>query len=339
MQDLLNYVLLGQRVEQWFRAAAFIAGGFIAGKLCSWILALVLKHGASKTKSKLDDIVIAGLRLPLVLLITLGGIGLGLYQLVLSPPAALWADRILSIALILILAVGLNRIIGALILHYVPSKGRALIKGEAALQPVLRNFFETIVWIFAGVLILRKLGYNISALLAGLGLGGAALALASKDTLSNVFGSITVLVDKPFHINDRIKIGSYDGVITEIGIRTSRLRTLENRIVVIPNSLFAATPIENVSSAPHSKVSQTIQVKGDNSSEKIEEGLALLRELHKAVPGLEGPPVAALVSVGGLFCQISLIYNIAKNADYWATINGVNLETLRRFEGAGIRLM
>jgi MscS family membrane protein len=341
MQDLLNYVLLGRPVECWFLAAAFIAGGFAAGKICSWIMAAILKHICVKTKSKFDDLVIAGLRLPLVVALTLEGISLGLAQLKLYAGLLLWTDRILSIVLILVFAWGINKILGAIIIYYVPSsmaKG-TLLKGETALQPVLRNFFETLVWIIAGVLILRKLGYNISALLAGLGLGGAALALASKDTLSNVFGSITVFVDKPFRINDRIKIGDFDGTITEIGIRTSRLRTLENRTVVIPNSLFASTPIENISAAPHSKVSQTIRVRGDNGSERIERGLALLRDIHNAVPGLEGPPIAALASVGGLICQITFVFFITKGADYWGTINAVNLEILRRFEGEGIGLI
>jgi MscS family membrane protein len=340
MRDLLNYVLLGREVEQWFLAAAYIAGGFIAGKVCSWIITAILKHGSAKTKTKVDDLIIASIRLPLVIAITLGGIRLGLNHLWLNEGVTLWTNRILSILLILVFALGINRILGAIVDHYVPTKGGgALLKGEAALQPVLRNFFKTLVWIIAAVLALRTLGYNISALLAGLGLGGAALALASKDTLSNFFGSITVFVDKPFRLNDRIKIGDYDGVITEIGIRTARLRTLENRTVVIPNSLFAATPIENVSSAPNTKISQTIKVHGDCGGEKLEQGLALLRDIHNAVPGLDGQPIAALAAVGGIMCQITFVFFIAKGADYWGTINAVNLEVLRRFKEAGIRLI
>ncbi|GHV26414.1 mechanosensitive ion channel protein MscL [Spirochaetia bacterium] len=338
MQDLLKYVLLGHPVKQWFLAAAFIIGGFIAGKVCSIFVAVILKHGASRTKTKFDDLVIAGLRLPLVSGITLGGIYLGLRQLEMRPGVALWMDRILTIFLILVLALGINRILGSIINHYIPTNGAGkLLKGESALQPLLRNFFKTLVWIIAGVLVLRTLGYNISALLAGLGLGGAALALASKDTLSNFFGSITVFVDKPFHLGDRIRIGDYDGTITEMGIRTARLRTLENRTVVIPNSLFAATPIENVSSAPNTKIVQTIKVSGEDGGEKMGQALALLREIK--VPGLEGQPIAGLASVGGILCQITFVFFIARGADYWGTISAVNLEVLRLFKEAGIRLI
>jgi MscS family membrane protein len=331
-------MLLGRSTAQWVLAAAFIAGGFIAGHICYRILSVVLKRLRAATNTGLDDRIVAGIRLPLVVILTLGGIHLGLGFLGMSPVVSLWAVRVLHINLILMFALALNKLTGILVVHYVPDKAdHPLLKGEAPLQPVLRRFLASLVWIIAAVLVLRVLGYNISALLAGLGLGGAALALASKDTLSNFFGSITVFVDKPFRINDRIKIGSYDGVITEIGIRTSRLRTLENRIVVVPNSLFTATPIENVSSAPNTKIVQTIKVHGDNGAEKIEQALELLRSIE--VNGLDGPCAAGLASIGGIVCQITHVFFLAKGSDYWGTINSVNLEILRRFKEAGIRLL
>jgi MscS family membrane protein len=202
----------------------------------------------------------------------------------------------------------------------------------------IRKFFSVIIWIIAIILILRTIGYNVNALMAGLGLGGAALALASKDTLANFFGSITVFFDRPFRMNDRIKIGGYDGVITEVGFRTSRLRTQENRTVFIPNSLFASQPIENISVQPNIKVIQTIRFKGDNGSKKIERGLEIIREIAADDPGLEGKATAGLISVGGLNCQANFIYFVSKKADYNETLNRVNMEILRRFEEAEIRL-
>ncbi|MDR3166538.1 MAG: mechanosensitive ion channel family protein, partial [Treponema sp.] len=204
--------------------------------------------------------------------------------------------------------------------------------------PVLRKLFKGFTAIFAGGLILKTLGYNISALMTGLGLGAAAIALASKDTLSNFFGSITVFADRPFRLNDRIKITGFDGHITDMGIRTSRLRTAENRTVVIPNSVFAANPIENISAEPNTKVTQTIAIKRENGREKIALGLSLLREIGASTEGTDASPAAGLVAIGGLTCQLSFIYYIAKDADYLDTVNRVNFEILRRFEEAGISL-
>jgi MscS family membrane protein len=338
MSDILRQILPGRPASRWLLAAAYIAGGFIAGQICSGIASALLRRFHGKTGSRSGRLLAAGIRLPLVIILTLGGIRLGLNCLGISPGVSLWAGRILAITLILMVALALNRIAGALIVQYAPDKAASpLLNGDIPLQPVLRNFFAALVWIIAAALVLQVLGYNISALLAGLGLGGAALALASKDTLSNFFGSLMVFLDKPFRINDRIRIGDYDGVITEIGIRTSRLRTLENRVVVIPNSLFAATPIENVSSAPNTKVAQTLKIHGGNGPEKIEQALELLGNIR--VSGLDGPCSAGLASIGSIVCQITLVFFVAKGADYWKTVNGVNLEILRQFKEAGIRLI
>jgi len=194
------------------------------------------------------------------------------------------------------------------------------------------------MWIIAILLILKTMGYNVTALMAGLGLGGAALALASRDTLSNIFGSITVFFDRPFRIHDRISIGGYDGVITEMGLRTSKLKTHENRTVFIPNSLFSSQPIENISVQPNVKVVQTIGIKGDNGSVKIARGLEIIREIAAANPSLEEKAKVGLVSVGAINCQATFIYFVSKKADYTETVNQINMEILRRFEEEEIRL-
>ncbi|GHV81574.1 mechanosensitive ion channel protein MscL [Spirochaetia bacterium] len=339
MGDFLGFVFWGNSCRQWLLAAAFVVGGFIMGKLCSLIMSGILKRLSKKTKQRFDDIIIETLEKPLAILVFLGGIALGMQRLTLGETAHLWIDRLLGILFVVVIARAFSRVLKGMIGQYVPAKSSGLIGArEIELQPVLRNFSDIIIWILAGALVLKTLGYNISALMAGLGLGGAAIALASKDTLANFFGSITVFVDRPFRFNERIKIVGYDGYITEMGLRTSRLRTLENRTVIIPNSIFAANPIENVSSEPDTKVSQTINIRMDNGSAKITAGVVMLKELGSAVEGTAGTPSVGLTAIGGVLGQITFVYYVSKTADYLGTVNRVNLEALRRFEEAGIVL-
>jgi MscS family membrane protein len=340
MDDVLDLVFFSNSVKQWLIAAFFILGGLAAGKIGSLIVAGAVKAVHKKTGRPVDDMASALLRRPLDLFLFLCGIALGLAGLRLHETVRLWADRIVGSVFIVIIAWALGRMLDALILRYVPRGGLSpLAKNETGIQPLFRKFFNILVMLIAAALILRTMGYNVSALMAGLGLGGAAIALASKDTLSNILGSVTVFMDRPFHINDRIKIGDYDGFVTEMGLRSSRLRTPENRMVCIPNSLFASTPIENISAAPNSKITQTIRFRGDNGSEKIARGIEILREIGSSTEGLEGSPAAGLVSPGGVICQATFVYFISKKAVYMDTVNRVNLEVLRRFEEAGIRLV
>jgi MscS family membrane protein len=338
MNEFLARLFFGSTVKQWFISLAFILGGLAAGKIASLIVTGIARGLHKKEGNPADAPVVRLLLKPLVLLFCLGGVALGLGGLNIYGGARLWIDRALNSLCIGLIVWALERAADALILRYVPRAGVSGSRGTD-LQPLFRRVLNALAVIIAGALILRTLGYNISALLAGLGIGGAALALASKDTLSNIFGSITVFMDRPFRINDRIKIGDYDGVVIEMGLRTSRLRTLENRMVSIPNSLFASTPIENISSAPSTKITQTIRLRGDNGSEKIGRAVDILRDVGSSTEGLEGSPIVGLAAPGGLICQTTFIYYISKKAVYMDTINRVNLEVLRRFEEEGIRLI
>jgi MscS family membrane protein len=338
MDEFLARLLFGNTVKQWFISLAFVLGGLAAGKVASLVVTGIARGLHKKEGNPVDTPVVRLLLKPLVLIFFLGGIALGLGGLKVPGGARLWIDRALNSLFIGLIVWALGRIADALILRYVPRPGVSGTR-ETDLQPLLRRLLNTLAVIIAGALILRTLGYNISALLAGLGIGGAALALASKDTLANILGSVAVFMDRPFRINDRIKIGDYDGVVIEMRLRTSRLRTLENRIVSIPNSLFASTPIENISSAPSTKITQTIRLRGDNGSEKIGRAVDILRDIGSSTEGLEGSPITGLVSPGGLICQATFIYYISKKAVYMDTINRVNLEVLRRFEEEGIRLI
>jgi MscS family membrane protein len=339
MDEFLSRLFLNNTVRQWLISAAFILGGLGAGKLCSFILRTILRRVRRKTKTGRDDALVFVLERPLGIAVSLVAAVFGIRGLRLQETARIWTGRILQSLFIAVAAWGFARILDALIRRLAPVRGSGVLgNGETNIQPLLRKFSVTVIWLIAGALILRVLGYDVSALLAGLGLGGAALALASKDTLSNFFGSITVFVDRPFRLNDQIKIGAYEGVITEMGVRTSKLRTLENRTVFIPNSLFAANPIENISAAPSIKAVQNFALKAENGADKIERALGILREICSILPGLEGTPQAALLSVGGAVCQVSLTYFVSRQADYTGIVNLVNLTILRRFAEAEISL-
>ncbi len=114
------------------------------------------------------------------------------------------------------------------------------------LAPLATKTLKVLVIIVGVLIILQNFNVNVTALLAGLGIGGIALAFAAQDTVANVFGTITILLDKPFRMGDRIKIGETEGTIDEVGFRSTRIRTLYNSIVTIPNSVVAKERIDNL---------------------------------------------------------------------------------------------
>ncbi|MBY0554031.1 mechanosensitive ion channel family protein [bacterium] len=120
-------------------------------------------------------------------------------------------------------------------------------KLDDQLAPFANKTLKVIVVVVGGLIILQNFGVNVTALLAGLGIGGIALAFAAQDTVSNVFGTITILLDSPFKLGDWIKIGDTEGTVIEIGFRSTHIKTFYNSVVTLPNSVVAKEKIDNLS--------------------------------------------------------------------------------------------
>ncbi|AZZ37400.1 mechanosensitive ion channel family protein [Bdellovibrio sp. qaytius] len=114
------------------------------------------------------------------------------------------------------------------------------------LAPLATKTLKALVIIIGSLVILQNFGVNVTAILAGLGLGGVALAFAAQDTVSNFFGTITILLDSPFRVGDHVKIIDVEGTIEEVGFRSTRIRSLSNSVVTVPNSVVAKEKIDNI---------------------------------------------------------------------------------------------
>jgi MscS family membrane protein len=143
----------------------------------------------------------------------------------------------------------------------------------------LRVFVVVIGIIF----IADNLDVDVSSLLAGRGVGGLAFALAAKDLLGNFFGSLTVLLDRPFHIGDWVIIGDVEGTIETVGFRSTRVRTFYNSLITMPNSILTTTKIDNMGARRYRRMKSMLSLTYDTSPEKIDafcEGIRELIQLH-----------------------------------------------------------
>lgn len=335
----MDSTFLGIELARWLECLFYLVGAFIVGKFLSFLSTRILRKAVKRTKNRLDDIILAVVEKPLVLVILGTGAGIGLGRLGLEGAAALWSGRVVGVFMTLAVAWAVDRALESLVREYAaPAAGRAGGKLRESLVPLFRNGMRFLIWSLAVLIALTNAGYDVGALLAGLGIGGVAVAFAAKDTIANLFGSVSIFVDKSFALGDRIKVAGYDGTIKEIGIRTSRLATLDNRVVTVPNATFAASPIENVSSEPSTRVAQTIELDPGIGHELARRALAILLEAAAAQDGLGEGTVAALSGFARNCLQVTFIVFIRKGADYFGTLSALNLEVLRRFEEAGVEL-
>ncbi|QLY26552.1 mechanosensitive ion channel family protein [Bdellovibrio sp. KM01] len=144
-------------------------------------------------------------------------------------------------------------------------------KMDDNLVPFATKTMKALVVILGFLLILQSFGLNVMSLMAGLGLGGLALALAAQDTAANLFGSVTILIDNPFQLGDWVKVKDMEGTVEEIGFRSTRVRTFYNSVITIPNAMMAKETIDNMGVRPFRRVRQIIGIAYETPPDRIKE--------------------------------------------------------------------
>ncbi len=147
------------------------------------------------------------------------------------------------------------------------------------LVPVVRKSGKVLFITLGAVMVVQNLGYSVTSLVAGIGLGGAALALASRDTVANLFGSIVIFVDRPFQIGDWVEIGEVEGTVEEVGLRVTRIRTFANSLITVPNAQLTTTAINNWSRMRKRRIKMNVGISYDATPEQVLAGRDAIRRL------------------------------------------------------------
>ncbi len=266
---------------QWIGLFLIIVVGSIADKVLAWVLKINVsrwqkQHPAFET---LDSNILRPLGLMAMALMWWSGLNM------LGLP-----DTALVILLVAVkLLVSLSGIWSAFRIVDIFDAlwtGRALKthnKFDDLLVPMVSKSLKVFVVVIGIVFAADNLNIDVTSLLAGLGLGGLAFALAAKDLLGNFFGSVTVLLDRPFSIGDWVVIGDIEGTVEQVGFRSTRIRTFYNSLVTMPNSILTTTKIDNMGARRFRRMTQSLSVTYDTAPEKIEafcEGIRKIIQMH-----------------------------------------------------------
>jgi MscS family membrane protein len=212
---------------------------------------------------------------------------------------------------------------------------------DDVLAPLAGRTLRVFIVIIGAILIIQNLtGVRIGPLLASLGIGGIAIALAAKDSIANFFGTLTILFDKPFQIGERIVIDKYDGVVEDVGFRSTRIRTLTGHLVTIPNEKAVNSGVENIGKRPHIRWLTNISITYDTPPEKVEKAVSILRDILDNHEGMhpDFPPRVYFNGFNDWSLNISLFawYHPAIYWDMQEWQQRTCLEILRRFNNEGI---
>ena len=220
-------------------------------------------------------------------------------------------------------------------------KGKKDSKLDEMLLPIVRKSLRITIVILVLVQIAQILSDKpITSIIAGLGIGGLAIALAAQDSLKNFFGSIVLFVDKPFEVGERVVIDGHDGPIEEVGLRSTKIRTLDGHLVTVPNGELANKTIQNVGRRPYIRRLVNLTITYDTPPEKIDRAIEIVKELldHHEGTHEDLPPRVYFNDLNADSLNILVIYwyHPPNYWDYMAFTERFNKEVFRRFNDEGI---
>ncbi len=297
-----------------------------------------VQRWASKTRFEYDELLISAIRPPIGAAIFVMGFYFAFMMLPLKEYKTP-VDQALKVAVAVLVIWGFYRVTDLLSLFM----SRRFTPEDEQLQkqfiPLLRKSIKTFVVLVGLLLIFQNLGYSVTSVLTGLGIGGLAVALAAQETLSNFFASIMLLTDMPFKVGDWVKFEAVDGNIESIGFRSTRLRTFEKSLIIVPNKIFMNTPIENFSRRDRRRIRINLGLTYDTAPGKLEEfktGVAKLAQNHAGVDPEEIVVYFSEFKDSNLNVLLNCFAKDIEFAAYSRTVDELNCGCLRLAASLGV---
>jgi MscS family membrane protein len=282
-----------------------------------------------RTATHLDDEILARAIGPLRLAVALLVFRAGTLPLGLPDRAYTLLGALLGVASIFAVAWALGRMVDLIaeeIRHRLVEDEQ--LGGVALVNPG-RHAVKVLIGVIAAVAAVDNLGFDVTALVAGLGVGGLAVALAAQKTVENLFGGVTLYADRPVRVGDFCRFGDQIGTVEEIGLRSTRVRTLERTLVSIPNADFSARALENYTQRDRMLLQHTIGLRYETTPEQLRYALVEIRRLLYAHPRVLGEP-ARVRFMGFGACSLDLEVFAYVDSRDWNDFLGVCEDVLLR---------
>ena len=289
---LFNVKSSGNTVTHYVICALLLVVAILLRRFLTTIFFNQLKKIAAKTETTLDDKLFPAMESPVAAFVMVTGIFAALKVLKLSETADHSIAAGSTVAFSLVIFWGLLRAFDAIIDH-ATEIAREKQLGIAAFMPWIKKSLIAVFVVVGTLMTVQSLGYNVSTILQGLGIGGLAFALAAQDTIANLFGSIVVAIDQPFKVGETVRIGIHTGTVEDIGLRSTKIRLVDKSLVVIPNKMVSSEAVVNLSRFTQRRIEQVIGLTYDTTPDQL---AAVVDEIRaRLLADAEVDPTSVLV--------------------------------------------
>lgn len=254
---------------QWLAMPVLALAGWLVGAVLSFLLRALLRRLVVRTGSTLDDALLEGTRGPLTFAAALLAIEAALPWLGLYLPAEEFLDKVVRAGIFVAVFWFALRAIDAVGGRLLAAPATRDNPAARSLVPLMGRIAKVSIVIVGAIAVLSELGYPVASLIAGLGIGGVALALAAQKTVENLFGSVSIGIDRPFQVGDFVKVDALLGTVESIGLRSTRIRTLDRTLVTIPNGKLADLQIESYTARDRMRLACVLSLVHETTPEQL----------------------------------------------------------------------
>lgn len=332
-------VVLGVKVWQLFGILLILLLALTLQKTVVFLIGTYIHRATGKRSITWVKKTLERIARPIGGLVMAGVFALATPWLQLSIGISELIDDATSVLAVLSVAWLAYRLIDVLTDWLVVKAERTQSKLDDQLVPLVRKTLKVFTAVIGAIFVLQNLNVDVGSLLAGLGLGGLAFALAARDTIANFFGSLVVFIDKPFQIGDWVVIGGVEGVIEEVGFRTTRVRTFYNSLVTVPNAKLTETAIDNYGARRWRRYVANLGLTYDTPPERVAAFCQGVRAIIQRLPGMRRDYALVEFNEYGESGLIIMVYCFMDAPDWnteLATRTALNLEILRLAADLGV---
>ena len=342
MTEFWQSVHLSPQLKQVLLAIVIAIASWVLAKASRYVIDVIRRQLAGRTKTELDDRIIAILAKPVRRLILVGGLYIAVHQLesLFADIVFKVVDGLLYVWVIVIFTLMVVDVLNQLLDWY----GTRLAEraGDATRReffPLIDRVIKLVVFTIAIIFILRHFHQDVGSLIVSLGVGSLAIALAAQSTLANMIAGFTIMLDRPFRIGDRIQLSSGEkGDVVEIGLRSTKILTFENTLLIIPNDNIVREKVLNLSYPnPIIRVKVDVGVAYGSDPDKVKQIMVDVAKNHPEVLD-DPPPMAYLVNFGDSSLDMTLIGRIQRYTDQWRVQEELRVAIYRAFEENGIEI-
>ena len=315
---------------QWLALPLLLALATLIGSLASRLVRTAFSRVVARTSTSWDDALLDRLSAPLTVALTLAAASALLPWLALYAPAERMLYRIIRVALYGDFFWALWRLVDVVREVLGATRWAVASPASRSLLPIGTRITKVLVLALAAVAVLSMLGFPVASLVAGLGIGGLALALAAQKTVENLFGAFSIGVDQPFREGDFVKIDDFVGTVEQIGLRSSRFRTLDRTLITLPNGRVADMRIESYAARDRLRFATVVGLAYETSVAQMREVLDGFERTLRDHPKIWPDNVVVRFRE---FAQSSLDIEIMAwfETQDWGEFQGIRQELLLQF--------